>query len=57
MKKNKAKKTYEVNIDMKWSKDYKIKATSAAEAKRIAWEKFKRNPGKSLFEILAEKEE
>ena len=37
MKKNKAKKTYEVNIDMKWSKDYKIKATSAAEAKRIAW--------------------
>lgn len=56
MKKNIAKKTYEVNIDMKWSKDYKIKATSAAEAKRIAWEKFKSNPGKSLFEILAEKE-
>lgn len=52
----KAKKGYTVNIDMKWSKDYTVKANSLAEAKKIAWDKFKSNPPKSCFEILADRE-
>lgn len=52
----KKQKTYSVNIDMKWSQDYVIKATSMTEAKKKAWEKFKKNPPKKIFEILASKE-
>lgn len=53
----KEKENYNVNIDMKWSMDYTVKANSMAEAKKIAWEKFKNNPPKSCFEILADREE
>lgn len=49
-------KTYLVNIDMKWSQEYSIKAGSATEAKKKAWEKFKKSPPKNLFEILVDKE-
>lgn len=52
----KKKKTYSVNIDMKWSKECKVRATTAAEAKKIAWERFKKNPSKGLFELLADVE-
>lgn len=48
-------KTYLVNIDMKWSKTYSIKAKTEAEAKKKAWEKFKKNLHKTLFELLADK--
>lgn len=51
----KIKKEYSVNVDMHWSMDYEVKACSAAEAKRLAWEKFKKNPPKKCFEILADK--
>lgn len=50
----KKKKTYSVNIDMKWSQDYMVRATTIAEAKKIAWERFKKNPPKGLFELLAD---
>lgn len=49
-------KTYSVSIDMKWSEEYTVQATTAAEAKRIAWERFKKNPPKKLFELLADRE-
>lgn len=52
----KKQKTYLVNIDMKWSEEYSIKAKTEAEAKKKAWEKFKKNPPKNLFEILADEE-
>lgn len=52
----KKQNTYQVNIDMKWSEKYTIKAGSATEAKKKAWEKFKKNSPKNLFEILANKE-
>lgn len=39
---NKIKKEYLVNVDMRWSIDYEVKACSETEAKRLAWEKFKR---------------
>lgn len=51
----KKEKTYKVNVDMKYSMDYEIKASSQAEAKRKAWEKFKKRPQKKLFELLADK--
>lgn len=40
---------------MKWSMVYIIEAETAAEAKRIAWERFKSNPHKKFFEIQADK--
>lgn len=52
---SKIKKEYSVNIDMKWSMDYEVKACSESEAKRIAWEKFKKNLPKKNFEILADR--
>ena len=52
----KKQKTYQVNIDMKWSQDYSIKAGSITEARRKAWEKFKKNLPKGLFEIVADKD-
>ncbi len=52
MKKKKSK--YEVNIDMKWSIDYTVNAVSMAEAKKKAWEIFKKRPPKLCFEILGE---
>ncbi len=48
-------KEYTVNIDMHWSTEYIIKAPTEAEAKQKAWEKFKKNPPKKDFEILADK--
>lgn len=52
---NKIKKEYLVNVDMRWSIDYEVKACSETEAKRLAWEKFKKNLPKKCFEILADK--
>ena len=51
---SKIKKEYSVNVDMRWSMDYEIKACSETEAKRLAWEKFKKNPPKKCFEISAD---
>lgn len=45
-------KTYTVNIDMKWSIDYIVEASSQAEAQQKAWEKFKKKPPKKLFELM-----
>lgn len=53
MKKN---KNYTVNIDMKWSKDYKIKAATKSEAKKIAWERFKKSIPKDLFELSVDED-
>lgn len=53
MKKN---KNYTVNIDMEWSKDYKIKATTKSEAKKIAWERFKKSIPKDLFELSVDED-
>lgn len=52
----KKKKTYSVNIDMKWSHDSTVRASTLAEAKKIAWERFKKHPPKGLFELLADVE-
>lgn len=52
---DKIKKEYLVNVDMRWSMDYEVKACSETEAKRLAWEKFKKNPPKKCFEISADK--
>ena len=49
-------KDYTVNIDMTWSQDYKVKASTAEEARKKAWDKFKANPPKKDFKINAEKE-
>lgn len=49
----KKKKTYVVNIDMRYSKDYIITAGTMEEAKKKAWEKFKNRPTKILFDITS----
>lgn len=49
-------KKYLVNIDMKWSQEYSIKAGSASEAKKKAWEKFKNKLPKNSFEILSDQQ-
>lgn len=48
-------KKFVVNIDMKWSEDIHIKAKNMAEAKKKAWNKFKKRCPKKNFEILADK--
>ena len=48
----KATKTYEVEVSMTWSQSYTVKAKTAAEARRKAWEKFKRRPPKSCFTLM-----
>lgn len=40
-------KTYEVTIEQVYSQTYKVRAKSQAEAKKIAWGRFK--PQKKLF--------
>lgn len=47
-------KTFVVNVDMKWSKDIRIKARSASEAKKKAWAIFRKRPARGLFELLAD---
>lgn len=55
-KKRKLKiKHYTVNVDMKWSNDYIVKAKTEGEARRKVWEKFKKNPPKKCFELLADR--
>ena len=54
---NKIKKEYLVNVDMRWSINYEVKACSETEAKRLAWEKFKKNLPKKCFEILEDRKE
>jgi hypothetical protein len=53
--KAKTKKEYTVNVDMKWSKNYTVKAESISEAKKLAWDKFKTNLPKSCFSVLIDK--
>lgn len=48
-------KTYEVTVDMTWSQSYTVKAKTAAEAKRKAWEKFKKHPPKSCFTLMEDR--
>lgn len=55
MKKAKTIKTYSINIDMKWSQEYIIKAKSKADAKKKAWLRFKKRCPKGLFELLVDK--
>lgn len=57
MEKRKIKKTYRVNVDMKWSTDYVIKAKTTGEAKKKAWARFKRACPRKLFELLADRED
>lgn len=47
-------KTYSVNIDMNWSVSKTVKAKSKAEARKLAWEKFIKNPTKKCFVINEE---
>lgn len=51
---SKKQKTYEVNFDMIWSHDVKVKATSKAEAKQKAFEKFLKRLKRSDFRIDVE---
>ena len=51
----KAIKTYEVEVSMTWSQSYTVKAKTAAEARRKAWEKFKRRPPKSCFTLMEDR--
>lgn len=49
------KKNYEVNFDMRWSYDVKVKATSVVEAKKIAFARFKKKLARKDFSISVEK--
>ena len=51
----KATKTYEVEVSMTWSEIYTVKAKTASEARRKAWEKFKRHPPKSCFTLMEDR--
>lgn len=42
---------YNVTIDMVWSKEYKVKAKTEAEAKQKAWERFTKRPAKAWFKF------
>ncbi len=48
-------KEYEVNVDMCWSMNYTVKAKTEGEAKRKAWERFKRNPPRKCFDLMADR--
>lgn len=50
-------KTFSVNIDMVWSMDYVVKAKTKSEAKKKAWDKFKKNPPKKIFRIEPQQED
>lgn len=45
----KNKKTFEINIDQTYSQTYIVKASSKAEAKKIAWARFK--PQRKSFKL------
>lgn len=45
---------YAVNIDLKFSQDFEVEATSEADAKRKALEKFKRDTPKKDFSFAVE---
>lgn len=47
------KKTYYVDIDMKYASQIKVTAKSKAEAKKKAFERFKNKLHKKNFEVLA----
>jgi len=49
------KKSYNILIDMQWSKHYTIKANSAEEAKAKAWERFRKRPPKAIFTFFSER--
>lgn len=51
----KAARTYEVTVDMTWSKSYTVKAKTAAEARRKVWARFKRYPPKSCFSLMEDR--
>ena len=51
----KTARTYEVTVDMTWSQSYTVKAKKTAEARRKAWEKFKRRPPKSCFTLMEDR--
>lgn len=51
----KTKKKYLVNIDMVWSQDFSVSATSLPEARQIAFDRFKRRLKKQDFDIIGER--
>lgn len=50
-------KNFTVNIDMRWSEDIKVKAKTKAEARKIAWEKFKKRLPKKNFTISEDQDD
>jgi hypothetical protein len=49
-------KKYTVNIDMTWSEDVKVTAKTEAEARRKAWEKFKKRVPRKNFSLSADED-
>lgn len=44
--------TYDTNVDMKWSMDYRVRATSVGEARAKIWKRFCKHPPKKCFDFL-----
>jgi len=53
----KKSKRYRVDVYMKWTEEYVVRANTAAEAKRKAWERFKKRPPKTCFAFLADRDD
>lgn len=48
------KKSYIVNLDMRWSHDIKVKANGSVEAKKIAFNKLVKKLKQNYFNINVE---
>lgn len=53
-KRKKPIKDYVVNVDMKYSIDYHVKARTAGEAKKKAWNKHINRPPRKLYDLMAD---
>lgn len=51
-KRKKVMHTYDTNVDMKWSMDYRVRATSVGEARAKIWKRFCKHPPKKCFDFL-----
>jgi hypothetical protein len=48
-------KDYVVNVDMKYSMEYRVKAKTAGEARKKIWRKFINRPPSRCFDIMVDK--
>lgn len=53
-KKKRPVKDYVVNVDMKYSIDYRVKARTVGEAREKAWKKHINRPPRRIYDLMAD---